>query len=143
MAYYVLVKDGYVFNAIVWDGPGENNENDLDFGEGVTYHRIEDGEGVAIGWTYVDGKFIAPPEPEIPHEQLVQQAENEKNSRIVSANSIFLLWQTKLLLNRASEEEKSLLNQWVDYVDGLRTVNTQQAPDITWPEQPPIPEGGQ
>lgn len=143
MAYYVLVKDGYVFNAIVWDGPGENGENDLDFGEGVTYHRIEDDEGVGIGWTYSEGKFTPPPEPEIPHEQLVQQAENERNARIASANSVFLEWQTKLMLNRATEDEKVALNKWIDYVEDIRAVDTQQAPDITWPEQPPIPEAGQ
>ena len=52
---YAIIKDGVVVNAIVWDG--------------VTPCET-DGQKVAltgnagIGWTYADGQFVAPPEPE-------------------------------------------------------------------------------
>ena len=137
MGSYALVKDGVVVNTIVWDGP-ENSP--VDFGEGIEAIEFFDGDFVSIGYLYSDGKFIAPPDPEPTHEQLVSQAEAEKYSRLNSADSVFLEWQTKLLLNIASEQEKNAVIAWVNYKDAVRSVDTQQAPNITWPEQPPIPE---
>ena len=137
MSYYALVKDGVVINTIVWDGSG-----DYDFGEGVAAHEAEDDSGVSIGWLYVDGKFSAPPEPDLTHEQLVSQAAAEKYSRLNSADEIFIEWQTKLLLNMATEDEKNYVIAWVKYKDAVRAVDVQKAPDITWPERPPSPDNG-
>ncbi len=144
MSYYVLVKDGVVINAIVWDGPGENGENEVDFGEGVTYFKIEDtDQNVGIDWLYKDGQFFPPPQQQPTHDELVSLANQEKAIRLSNADSVFLEWQTKLLLNIASDEEKQAVVNWVNYKDAVKAVDTQMAPDINWPEEPPIPEGGE
>lgn len=139
---YALIKDGMVINIIAWDGPGENGENEMDFGEGVTYVHYNEGDYVGPGFSYEDGLFLPPPPPEQSHEEMVAYAGQEKRQRVSNANSVFLIWQTKLLLNRATEEEKAILNQWVDYVDKLQAIDVQDAPDIDWPEQPSIPDSG-
>ncbi|HBV9099171.1 TPA: tail fiber assembly protein, partial [Morganella morganii] len=44
--------------------------------------------------------------------------------------------QTKLALGRIKENEKALLNAWLDYLDLLEAVDTSTAPDIDWPQKP-------
>lgn len=140
MSIYALIKDEVVINKILWDGP---DASPVDFGEGVSYVEIGEGSLVSIGWLYKDGIFTAPPVPEPTHEELVNAANQEKNQRLSSADSIFLEWQTKLLLNIASDEEKQAVTDWVIYKEAVRSVDTNEAPNITWPEQPPIPESAQ
>lgn len=145
MFQVAIINDGAVLNVGIFDS--EEVFANFDFteiyGEGAYGVKVPEGLGVGIGWTYDGTNFIAPPVPEPTHEELVRMAENEKYARLSSADSIFLEWQTKLLLNIASEDEKNAVVAWVNYKDAVRAVDTQQAPDITWPEQPPIPEGGQ
>ncbi len=140
MSIYALIKDEVVINTILWDGP---DVSPVDFGEGVSYVEIGEGSLVSIGWSYKDGVFSEPPKPEPSHEELVYAANQEKNQRLSSADSIFLEWQTKLLLNIASDEEKQAVTDWVSYKEAVRSVDTNEAPNITWPEQPPIPESAQ
>jgi len=135
--YAVVNASGLVINVIMWDGESVWTPPD-----GCYPVPLGD-TGAGIGWTYDGEKFTAPPEPEPSHDELVQQAENEKQSRLVSADSVFLEWQTKLLLNIASEQEKNAVIAWVNYKDAVRSVDTSQAPNITWPEQPPIPDSAQ
>lgn len=140
MSIYALIKDEVVINTILWDGP---DVSPVDFGEGVSYVEIGEGSLVSIGWSYKDGVFSEPPKPEPSHEELVYAANQEKNKRLSSADSIFLEWQTKLLLNIASDKEKQAVTDWVNYKDAVRSIDVQQAPNITWPDQPPIPENAQ
>lgn len=137
---WAIIEDGLVVNTILWDGIQPYNP-------GSQYTLIDisadEHDQVSIGWSYNNGVFSPPakePDPEPTHEQLVSQAESEKYSRLSSADSIFLEWQTKLLLNIASEDEKNAVIAWVNYKDAVRAVDTNEAPNITWPEQPPIPE---
>ena len=52
---YAIIKDGRVVNTALWDGVAP---------------WVPDGQVVkitgnaGIGWTYADGQFVAPPEPE-------------------------------------------------------------------------------
>jgi len=50
---------GLVVNCSVWDGVTE-----YDPGEGVTMVQVSEGVVAGPGWSYVDGEFVAPPEPE-------------------------------------------------------------------------------
>ncbi|TYF69287.1 phage tail protein, partial [Enterobacter hormaechei] len=35
-----------------------------------------------------------------------------------------------------SDDDKALFNEWLDYLDALKAVDTSSAADITWPEIP-------
>ncbi|CZX96140.1 MULTISPECIES: tail fiber assembly protein [Enterobacter] len=130
MSTYALIKDGQVMNTVLWDGEG-------DIFEGYETVKI-DGLGVGIGWTYDGKKFTAPPVPEPTHEELVRQAEVEKQALISDANSYIdgNQWPSKLALGRLSDDDKALFNEWLDYLDALEAVDTSPAPDITWPLPP-------
>ena len=55
---YVLITDGAVTGAVLWDG-----ESDWAPGDGVEAVQSDVAEA---GWTYAGGKFAAPAVPEIP-----------------------------------------------------------------------------
>ncbi|HHD7198034.1 TPA: tail fiber assembly protein [Enterobacter kobei] len=130
MSTYALIKDGQVMNTVLWDGEG-------DIFEGYETVKI-DGLGVGIGWTYDGKKFTAPPVPEPTHEELVQQAEIQKQALINDANNHIdsNQWPSKLALGRLSDADKQSFNEWLDYLDALGAVDTSTAPNITWPVPP-------
>lgn len=136
-----IVVDGVVVNMIVFANDEDFNAFDftMEYGDSAFAVKMPEVYDVRIGYTYVDGKFTAPPPPEPTHDELVAQAETQKSLLISSANSVFLEWQTRLLLDIATPEQKQAVTDWVTYVDQVRAVNTQQAPDIAWPEKPEVP----
>ncbi|HEB0914090.1 TPA: tail fiber assembly protein [Enterobacter cloacae] len=127
MSTYALIKDEQVVNTVVWDGEG-------DIFEGYETVKI-DGLGVGIGWTYDGKKFTAPPVPEPTHEELVQQAEIQKQALINNANNYIdsNQWPSKLALGRLKDDEKASFNKWLDYLDALESVDPSKAPEIVWP----------
>lgn len=133
MPNFAVVENGKVINIVVWDGVTEWKP---DSGEAII---APDGVGVGVGWLYADGVFTAPAilEQEKTHDELVLIAEAEKNARINDAKSKIIVWQTKLLMGRTlTESEASALNAWVDYIDAVSEIDTNTAPDISWPEKP-------
>lgn len=53
-----------------------------------------------------------------------QKAELRRQSLLSSANARISLWQTKLLAGRElTDEQKTALNVWLDYMDKLETLN--------------------
>lgn len=58
--YAIIDATNIVINVIVWDGlPPWTPPS------GCIAVEIPEGNNAGIGWTYVDGEFIAPPEPEV------------------------------------------------------------------------------
>lgn len=89
------------------------------------------------GWTEIskdDAMSIANPPP--TKEQLVEMAEAEKQYLITEVNTETQMLQTKLALGRIKDDEKVLLNAWLDYLDELEAVDVSTAPDIIWPVKP-------
>lgn len=127
---YALVKNNAVENIVAWDGDG-----DL-FSEYLTVELAEE-TPCSVGWNY-DGKvFTPPPEPEKTHEELIAEADAEKQCRLDYASSKIVIWQTKLLMGRKlTTDETASLNAWMDYIDAVTAVDTSSAPDIIWPEIP-------
>lgn len=127
MATYALIKDGQVVNTVLWDGEGDIFED---------YETVKiDGQGVGIGWTYDGKKFTAPPQPASTPEDLIQNAELQKQYLIDQANGYIdsKQWPSKLALGRLSDADKALFNQWLDYLDALESVDPSKAPEIVWP----------
>ena len=76
--------------------------------------------------------------PPVTKEQRIQQAEAQKQFLIAEVNAETQMLQTKLALGRIKDDEKALLNAWLDYLDELEAMDISTAPDITWPVKPVV-----
>ncbi len=71
---YAVIENGTVVNVIVWDG-----ETAIGFGGNqIAIQIAQSGDGTSaptpgIGWSYANGVFIPPPEPEQTAEDLAAQ----------------------------------------------------------------------
>ncbi|WP_413493142.1 tail fiber assembly protein [Morganella psychrotolerans] len=74
--------------------------------------------------------------PPLTKEQLIEQAEAKKQFLIAEVNAETEMLRAKLALGRIKEDEKALLNAWLDYLDELEAVDVSTAPDIIWPVKP-------
>ncbi|MDJ0025206.1 tail fiber assembly protein [Pantoea eucrina] len=68
--------------------------------------------------------------------ELLEQAQQRKASLLNQAQSVISIWQTKLLLGRTNEQEKTSLNAWLDYIDDLSAAEFHSVADIKWPTPP-------
>lgn len=64
------------------------------------------------------------------------EAEQQKSSLLVEAQSTISLWQTELQLGIISDDDKASLIAWMKYIQALNAVDTSTAPDIEWPVKP-------
>lgn len=76
--------------------------------------------------------------PPLTKEQHMKQAEAKKLALIAEVNVETQMLQTKLALRRIKDDEKALLNAWLDYLDELEAVDVSTAPDIIWPVKPVV-----
>jgi hypothetical protein len=60
LSRYATIVEGDVVNVSLWDGVSVWAPDE---GDAV---GIPDGVEVSLGWTYIDGEFVAPPTPELP-----------------------------------------------------------------------------
>lgn len=128
--YAVVNASGLVINVIMWDG-----ESVWTPPEGCYPVPLGD-TGAGIGWTYKDGEFIEPPAPEIPKEDLVLEAQQQKTSLISEASQQISILQDAVDLDMATDDETSMLLAWKKYRVLLNRVDTNDAPDIDWPKHP-------
>ncbi|WP_053083854.1 tail fiber assembly protein [Providencia rettgeri] len=77
--------------------------------------------------------YINPP---ISKEQLIAEAEQQKQSLLTEANNAITPLQYAVDLGMATDEEKAQLTAWKTYLVYLNRVDTSLAPDIDWPEKP-------
>ncbi|WP_368926694.1 tail fiber assembly protein [Proteus columbae] len=101
-----------------------------------------DDKQIAEGWV-LDGliplsekEVNAYLENPLTKTQHIEIAEIHKQSLIDEAKTEISVYQTKLLLGRINEEEKQQLNQWVDYLEALASIDVSLAPEITYPNKP-------
>lgn len=69
-------------------------------------------------------------------ESDIAAAESKKQYLIAEVHTETQMLQTKLALGRIKEDEKVLLNAWLDYLEELEAVDVSTAPDIVWPVKP-------
>jgi len=76
--------------------------------------------------------------PPLTQEQVTEQAEIEKQSKIDNANAYMnsKQWPGKAAIGRLKGDELAQYNLWLDYLDALEAVDVTTAPDIDWPIPP-------
>lgn len=74
--------------------------------------------------------------PPVSKEQLIAEAEQQKQSLLVEANNSIAPLQDAVELGMATEAEAAALQEWKKYRVLLNRVDTSTAPDIGWPENP-------
>lgn len=71
-------------------------------------------------------------------ESNIAAAEAQKHSLIAEVHTETEMFRVKLALGRIKDDEKALLNAWLDYLDELEAVDVSTAPDIIWPVKPVV-----
>ncbi len=138
----VVDSNGLVIDSILWDGD-ESTGFDINLvypDRKVRLIEYTDENPAGIGYTYDGKKFSPPPPPEVDKQQLIFEAEGQRQMLIADANSVFLEWQTRLLLDIATPSQKAAVKDWLSYIEAVRKVDVSNAPDVKWPEKPPVPE---
>lgn len=128
--YAVVDSEGNVISTSLWDG-----ETEWAPPEGTEAFKTRD-SGAGIGWTYKDGIFTPPPAPEVPKEDMVAQAEQQKANLIAEASQTISILQDAVDLDMATDDEKNELTAWKKYRVLLSRIDTSKAPNIAWPEIP-------
>lgn len=136
-AYYSPGKNGFVLEMQKYAFL-EKNDDDLIKVDDVVYQEFIAGKAGMI-MTPDPGKkqpMKWMPIPPPTKEQLVFQAESEKQLRISEASVAIAPLQDAVDLDMATQEEESALKEWKKYRVLLNRVDTPTAPDITWPVKP-------
>lgn len=150
MSIYALinVSTAIVENIILWDGNIETWQPE----EG--YIAIQS-DAAQIGWSYIDGEFIAPPAPEVP-PPTPEQILASQSAKLSALKSVANAQKTALTnrigeLNDAVEYEVATAEEiaelstrvaqrklWGLYSIDLGRVTSQAGwpPEVTWPVQP-------
>ncbi|WP_426099108.1 tail fiber assembly protein [Providencia sp. PROV200] len=74
--------------------------------------------------------------PPVSKEQLIAEAEQQKQSLLAEANNAIAPLQDAVDLDMSTDEEKAQLTAWKTYRVYLNRVDTSTAPDIEWPVKP-------
>lgn len=74
--------------------------------------------------------------PPVSKEQLIAQAEQQKQSLLAEANNAIAPLQDAVDLDMATDDEKAQLTAWKKYRVLLNRVDTSTAPNVDWPEKP-------
>ncbi len=107
------------------------------------------GEDVYLEFTaYNPGKVVGVGEDKLPcwiddtlptYEGSIESANMHKSELLNKAKNAISIWQTKLILNRLSDEDKIKLNAWLDYIEKLESIDPNSVEDpstIQWPTAP-------
>ncbi|WP_313382908.1 tail fiber assembly protein [Pantoea sp.] len=108
------------------------NQKEVVLPEGTMAVNCGD-QGVGIGWSYKDGAFVPPPAPEVPKEDLVMQAAQQKTNLIADASQTISILQDAVDLGMTKDEETAELTAWKQYRILLSRVDTSKSPAIGWP----------
>ena len=143
-----LPADGH---ALVRSADGQRWETPPDY-RGETAYHTETGEPEAvllIGELPETLTFTAPAtaydrwdgakwvtDTEAQHADLVAQADAEKQERLSEAQAIISGWQTELQLGIISDDDKSRLTAWMEYIKKVQAVDTSDPEHIVWPKSP-------
>lgn len=139
MAIYALINKGIVINTIVWEGP---DVSPMDFGKGVSFSEIPDGEGntPSIGWSYDGQVFSQPPltdkEKADNHQAAIAANIMLKQALIEEASNKISILQDAVDLDMATDEEAKSLPLWKKYRVLTNRIDANSPDQIDWPAKP-------
>lgn len=129
-----MANNVYALTANNGDVVCASKQGEMLFPDGLTVWQVPKGSAPADIFTagirakIVDGVYTV---------DYVAIAEAQRNSLLNAAKNKIITWQTKLALGRTlTEDDKSKLNAWFDYIDALDALDANKAPDINWPTPP-------
>ncbi|MBD3099420.1 tail fiber assembly protein [Escherichia coli] len=126
---YAVIENGVVTNIAVWDGESDWQQTNA--------LVLPVSDNVRIGWYYEKGKFSPPTQPPKTHDELLREAEAQRQSLIDAAMASISLIQLKLRAGRKlTQAETTRLNAVLDYIDAVTATDISTAPDVIWPELP-------
>ncbi|EHL0568432.1 tail fiber assembly protein [Escherichia coli] len=126
---YAVIENGVVTNIAVWDGESDWQQTNA--------LVLPVSDNVRIGWYYEKGKFSPPTQPPKTYDELLREAEAQRQSLIDAAMASISLIQLKLRAGRKlTQAETTRLNAVLDYIDAVTVTDTSTAPDVIWPELP-------
>lgn len=104
--------------------------------EMVEFYMVSSPEGKKLGG--IAGKIAWVDVPPLSKDEAVALAEKIKNNKITEINNFVNVrqWPGKAALGRLTTEEKKQYESWLDYLDSVNKVNTDNAPNIAWPQSP-------
>ncbi|MGX4744665.1 tail fiber assembly protein [Providencia rettgeri] len=74
--------------------------------------------------------------PPVPKEQLIADAETQKQSCTDDAEKNITILERKVRLNMATDDDKNSLTAWEIYSVKVSDIDTSTAPNIEWPVKP-------
>lgn len=77
--------------------------------------------------------------PPVTKEQLIAEAETQKQMLIAETSQKTQLWQTQLMLGIITEEDKASLKEWMLYVQDVQAVDPSLGAGVVWPTPPVLP----
>lgn len=126
---YAVIEEstGQVVNTIKWDG--------LEEWSPVAGCIAIESTIAQIGWTYFEGVFSPPPQPEPTPEEALSRNTDTRDSLISAAALAIAPLQYAVDLDDATAEELSLLKRWKQYSVAVNRIDLN-ALDINWPALP-------
>lgn len=134
---YVLIEEstGMVENKFLWDGTEES-------GWFPPEGRIAIQSDVAqVGWKYLNGEFIAPPEPEAipPTPQEIFNNNQAYRGWLLGQVSVEMTPVLLALQLDVNDETTAKARAWQDYYRAILLVDLTVA-NPQWPEKPSFPD---
>ena len=135
-AFAVVDSDGIIVNMVVWDGESE-------WAPPAGTIAIDAGEsGCAIGWTYKDGVFSAPPltDDQIAAQNAQKLTDNlsQKAALMDAASERISVLQDAVDLEMATDAETAALPLWKKYRVLLSRIDVNTSDDVVWPTSPAL-----
>ncbi|CEE92372.1 putative tail fiber assembly protein [Xenorhabdus nematophila str. Anatoliense] len=94
---------------------------------------IPENFSVSGDWGFYNGKIS---KKVLTDEEIIQYNTIEKSSLFDEALNKIQLWQTQLLLDIISDEDRIHLMEWMKYMQKLQNITLLNISDIDWPKKP-------
>lgn len=125
MQTYLILKDSTVINSVIADSEFANSQN---------WILKPDNINVDVGWSYIDGQFIAPTVPSQTLEQI--KANNKEQAELLLQQTDWTQYPD--VADKTRTPHLVNLNEWIDYRVALRAtaVNPPETEVTEWPVKP-------
>ncbi|WP_282373728.1 tail fiber assembly protein [Pseudomonas sp. PS02290] len=137
MANYAVlnVATRIVENLIIWDGSEESGWSPSEGSIAIAY---SDENPAGIGYSYLEGKFVPPAQPEPPAPtpaEILERNTGMRDSLLARATLAIAPLQDAVDLDDATTAEVALLKKWKQYRVAVNRFDLTTE-NLSWPDQP-------